>query len=276
MDICTFWYGPRLREVDQICLASMVMTGQRVKLFAYAPIENVPAGVELHDANTILPERAFKRLDPGYPTFRSSRTIVQFSDIFRIMLMKHQQGLWLDTDVFLLKQFHPDPEKPYLARENQYRVGVSALYFPHDHPIIGEFEAYMSATYPLPRWLGFRRGKLRPLYYRAIGKEVTPASIGITVFGNDGISRLARKYGVFKNAAPRENFYYWVGKDATRIYDPAYGLEPLDHPDFIGFHVHKKHKAVVSLQPGSFYMWMRDRVRPLLERNDNIELSKAS
>jgi hypothetical protein len=265
-----------LREVDQICLASMVMTGQRVKLFAYAPIENVPAGVELHDANTILPERAFKRLDPGYPTFRSSRTIVQFSDIFRIMLMKHQQGVWLDTDVFLLKQFHPDPEKPYLARENQYRVGVSALYFPHDHPIIGEFEAYMSATYPLPRWLGFRRGTLRPLYYRAIGKEITPASIGITVFGNDGISRLARKYGVFKHAAPRENFYYWVGKDATRIYDPAYALEPLDHPDFIGFHVHKKHKAVVSLQPGSFYMWMRDRVRPLLERNDNIELSKAS
>ena len=102
MDICTFWYGPSLREVDQICLASMVMTGQRVKLFAYAPIENVPAGVELHDAHTILPERAFKRLDPGFPTLRSSTTIVQFSDIFRIMLMKHKQGVWLDTDVFLL------------------------------------------------------------------------------------------------------------------------------------------------------------------------------
>jgi len=275
MDICTFWYGPRLREVDRICLASMVMTGQRVKLFAYAPIENVPSGVELHDANAVLPESAFTRLDCDYPNFRSSRTIVQFSDIFRIMLMKHQQGVWLDTDVFLVKQFHPDPQKPYLARENRFRVGVSALYFPPEHPIIGEFEAYMGATYSLPRWLGVRRGTLRPLYYRAIGKEVTPASIGITVFGNDGISRLARKYGVFKNAAQQENFYYWVGKDATRIYDPAYGLEPLNHPDFIGFHVHKKHKEVVSLQPGSFYMWMRDQVKPLLEHNDNIELSKA-
>ncbi len=72
-----------------------------------------------------------------------------------------------------------------------------------------------------------------------IGKEITPASIGITVFGNDGISRLARKYGIFGSAAPRENFYYWVGKDAARIYDPSYGLEPMDHPDFIGFHIHK-------------------------------------
>ncbi len=202
MDICTFWYGSRLREVDCICLASMVMTGQSVKLFAYGPIENVPPGVELHDAGSILPETVFTGLDPAYPNFRSKRTIVQFSDIFRIMLMKYQQGVWLDTDVYLLKQFHPDPRKPYLARENRFRVGVSALYLPHDHPIIGEFEAYIAATYPLPRWLGLRRGKLRPLYYRLIGKEVTPASIGITVFGNDGISRLARKYGIFKNAAP--------------------------------------------------------------------------
>ena len=264
MDICTFWYGPSLRDVDRICLASMVMTGQRVKLFSYAPIDNVPEGVEMHDASTILSEQVFKRLDPNYPNLRSRTTIVQFSDIFRIMLMKHRQGVWLDTDVYVLKQFHPDPTKPYLARENHFRVGVSALYLPHDHPIIREFEDYVASSDPLPRWLGVRRGKLRPLYYRLTGKEVTPAAIGITIFGNDGISRLARKYGIFKNAAPQENFYYWVGKEATRIYDPIYGIEPTKHPDFIGFHIHKKHKEVVSMQPGSFYMWAIDRVRPML------------
>lgn len=260
MDICTFWYGPRLREVDRICLASMVMTGQKVKLFAYDPIENVPDGVELHDASRILPRSAFKRLDPSYPNFKDRITIVQFSDIFRIMLMKHRQGVWLDTDVYLVKQFRPDPTKPYLARENRSRVGVSALYFPHDHPIIGEFEAYMRGTDPLPDWLGIRRGRLRPFYYRLTGKEITPAAIGITVFGNDGISRLARKYSIFKDAAPQENFYYWVGKEATRIYDPAYGLEPLNHPDFIGFHIHKKHPQVVRLEQGSFYQWAIDRL----------------
>lgn len=265
MDICTFWHGPRLRDVDRICLASMVMTGQRVKLFSYAPVENVPAGVELHDAEAILPEAAFKRLDPDYPNLKTRRTIVQFSDIFRIMLMKHKQGVWLDTDVYLLKQFHPNPDQPYFARENFFRVGVSALYFPADHPIIGEFEDYMAGDYPLPRWLGFRRGFLRPLFYRLTGKPVTPAAMGITVFGNDGISRLVKKYGIFKDAAPQKNFYYWVGKDATRIYDPAYGIEWKNDPDVIGFHIHKKHKEVVSLQPGSFYMWAIDQTRPLLD-----------
>lgn len=265
MDICTFWHGPLLREVDYICLASMVMTGQRVKLFAYAPVKNLPVGVELHDAEAILPEATFKRLDPNYPNLKTRRTIVQFSDLFRIMLMKHQQGVWLDTDVYLLKQFHPDPTVPYLARENHFRVGVSALYLPPDNPIIKEFEDYIAASYPLPRWLGIHRGKLRPFYYRMIGKEITPAAIGITVFGNDGISRLARKYGIFRNAAPQQNFYYWVGREASRIYDTQYGLEPINHPDFIGFHIHKKHKEVVSFQPGSFYVWAIERVGPLLD-----------
>ncbi len=276
MDICTFWYGPRLREVDRICLASMVMTGQRVKLFAYAPVENLPAGVELHDARAILPEETFKRLDPNYPDFRTWRTVVQFSDLFRIMLMKHQQGVWLDTDVYLFKPFHPDPTVPYLARENYFRVGVSALYLPPDNPIIKEFEDYIVASYPLPRWLGIRRGLLRPLWYRLTGQEVTPAAMGITVFGNDGISRLAKKYGFFKSAAPQENFYYWVGKHAARIYNPRYGLEPMQHPDFIGFHIHQKHKDVVSFQPGSFYVWAVERVTPVVDSiNDDHEAHES-
>ena len=267
MDICTFWHGARLRDVDRICLASMIMTGQRVKLFAYAPIENVPEGVELHDAETILPQAAFRRLDPAYPDLENKLTIVQFSDIFRIMLMKHRQGVWLDTDVFLLKQFHPDPARPYFARENRFRVGVSALYFPPDHPVIAEFDNYMAGDYPLPRWLGIRRGLLRPFWYRLTGQPVTPASIGITIFGNDGISRLAKKYGIFKNAAPQKNFYYWVGKQATRIYDPAYGVEWKNDPCVIGFHIHKKHKRVVSIQPGSFYTWAIEQTHLLLEGN---------
>ncbi|PRD42211.1 hypothetical protein C5748_17260 [Phyllobacterium phragmitis] len=260
MDICTFWYGVSLREVDRICLASMVATGQRVKLFSYDVIGDVPEGVELHDAEPILPRRIFCRLDPNFPGFKPSRTIVQFSDLFRIMLMKHRQGVWLDTDVYLLKQFHPAPDRPYFARENRSRVGVSALYLPPDNPIIGEFELYIEGTCVLPSWLGVRRGILRPTWFRMMGQEVTPSKIGITVFGNDGISRLAKKYGFFQNAAPKENFYYWTGKEALRIFDPAYGLEPTHHPNCIGFHIHKKHPSVLVAREGSFYDWAVKRV----------------
>ncbi|RZS88433.1 hypothetical protein [Phyllobacterium myrsinacearum] len=265
MDICTFWYGPRLREVDRVCLASMVMTGQRVKLYAFDEIANLPKGIEICDAAPILDKKYLRRIDPDFPDIENPGHVVsQFSDLFRVTLMKKQQGLWLDTDIYLMKQFHPATDKPYLARENHFRLGVSAMYLPPDNPVIGEFDAYMEGTVVVPPWLGFRRRVMRPAWFRMTGQKVTPATIGITAFANDGISRMAKRYGFFKDAAPKENFYYWTARDALRIFDPAYGLEPLDHPDFIGFHVHKKDPTNQPLVPGSFYHWAANRVADYL------------
>lgn len=260
MDICTFWYGDALRPVDRLCLSSMVMTGQRVKLFSYGAVKNIPEGVELCDAEPILPLSVLYQLDPKFPDYKPSRTIVQFSDIFRVMLMKHKQGVWLDTDVYLVKPFHPSKDDVWLARENHFRVGVSALYLPADNPIIGAFEDYLAKGHAVPEWLGFRRRVIMPLRLKMKGETVLPGKLGITIFGNDGISRLAKRFGFFNNAKPKETFYYWTGRDAERIFDPAFGLEPLNSPDFVGFHIHKKAKTVEEPQEGSFYDWAVKRI----------------
>ena len=264
MDICTFWYGPSLRLVDRICLASMVLAGHRVKLFSYGKIDNVPIGVEVCDAEQILPRSTFTRINRNFPDTSRGVSILQFSDLFRVMLMKYDQGAWLDTDVYLLKPFLPSRVEPYLARENLTRLGVSALYLPMGNPIISDFVAYIKGTEILPNWLGFHRRVIKPALARLNGKEVTTAMIGHTVFGNDGISRLARRHGFFRDAAPKESFYYWTGHDALRIFDPKYGLEPTRHKDFIGFHIHKKKPTDLPAEPGSFYHWAIERVQPLL------------
>jgi len=227
MDICTFWFGDRLRFIDRICLASQVMSGQRVKLYSYKPVENVPFGVEMCDAEPILPFTTLARLDPDFPHFKPSRTIVQLSDFFRIMLMKYEQGIWLDSDVYLIKPFMPDQ---------------------------GE------GANPVPPWLGFKKRRLRPFLLRMQGKPVQPNRLGITIFGNDGITRLAKHYHFFHQAKLKNHFYYWTGRKAERIFDPAFGLEPLEHPDFIGFHVHKKAQTQQKPQLGSLFEWMVRRV----------------
>jgi len=260
MDICTFWFGDKLRFIDQICLASHVMTGQRVKLYSYGPVAGVPAGVELCDGEPILPLATLKRLDPDFPHFKPSRSIVQLSDFFRIMLMKHRQGVWLDTDIYLVKPFVPDKNKIWLAQENRQRLGVSALYLPADNPIIEAFDAYLESGQMVPPWLGFKKRCWRPFLLRLRGQPVYPGRLGITVFGNDGISCLAKKYGFFSQAQSKQHFYYWTGRKAERIFDPAFGLEPLEHPDFIGFHVHKKAQTQQKPQLGSLFEWMVRRV----------------
>lgn len=260
MDICTFWFGDELRLVDRLCLSSMVMTGQHVKLFSHKPVKNVPKGVELCDAEPILPLSVLYQLDAKFPDYKPNRTIVQFSDIFRVMLMKYQQGVWLDTDVYLVKPFQPDENKVWLASENRNRVGVSALYFQPNNPIINAFENYLEKKDPVPEWLGFKRRVWTPLRLRLNNEEVLPGKLGITIFGNDGISRLAKRYGFFNEAMPKETFYYWTGRNAERIFDPAYGLEPLNDERFIGFHIHKKAKTVNIPQKGSFYDWAVNRI----------------
>ena len=260
MDICTFWYGDRLRPIDWLCLSSMVKTGQHVKLYSHGNVMNVPEGVELLEAEPILPLSTLYRIDPAFPDFKPIRTIVQLSDLFRVRLMKNQAGVWLDTDVYLVKQFHPEEGKVWLARENRSRVGVSALYLPADNPIIKEYDDYLESGKMVPNWLCFHRGIWLPWRLKRQKLPVVPGRLGITVFGNDGISRLAKRYGFFKDAKEKETFYYWTGRDTERIFDPAYGLEPLNDPRFIGFHVHKKERTADPIKEGSFYDWATKRI----------------
>ncbi|BCJ90739.1 hypothetical protein IZ6_14740 [Terrihabitans soli] len=238
----------------------MLHAGHTVRLFSYGPVPDAPKGVILEDARDVLPENLLSLVDRGV------WTVGQLSDFFRVMLMRDGRGIWLDTDIYLLKPFIPDPAKPFLAWEDGHRLGVSALYFPRDCPVIGEFERhledFLAGRALLPNWLGFRRRVLRPLWFRALGKELTPSQAGITIYANDGITRLAQRHSFIDQAAPKETFYYWNGKACLRLYDPAFGRELLDHPGVIGIHFARKSSALVDAKPasGSFYDWAVSRL----------------
>lgn len=266
MDICAFWYGGSLRTVDKICLGSMVMaaqhTGQQVKLYSYEELKDVPEGVVSCDASKILSKELIKRVNPYYPTIENINniTLAQFSDLFRIMLMKKQKGLWLDTDLYLYKAFRPDVNKIWLAQENRKRLGVSVMYIPQDNPIIDEFSNYIASDDILPKWLGVKRRYVKPLLLKIQNKAIIPPYVGITVFGNDGISRLARKYNFFSQAKNKNMFYYWTARKSANIYKTEYGLAPLEDKHFMGFHIHRKKFSCEIPISGSFYHWAVKRV----------------
>jgi hypothetical protein len=264
MDICTYWMGGDLRLVDRMCLASMVMTGPRVRLYTHGEVNNAPAGVEICDAEPVLPRTAFLRVNPRYPIIENHLSILQFSDLFRIALMRQSKGFWLDTDVYMFKPFAPDPANFYLAHEGKGRLGVSAMYFPADNPVVAEFCEWLDGDAAIPPWLGFRRGVLRPFLYRLRGKPFTCLEAGITIFGNDGISRLARKHGYFDKAAPKSDFYLWTGREVDRFYEPGSDTAFFGQPGVIGFHVHRKGRASAPPLPGSAFEQALARVRHLL------------
>lgn len=263
MDICSFWYEGKLRSVDRICLASMVLATHNsndiVKLYSYGKIEDVPEGVVLCDANEILDKGLLQRINPYYPLM-SAVSLAQFSDLFRIMLMKQQKGLWLDTDLYLYEHFSPLLDKIWLARENFYRLGVSVMYIPANNPIISEYENYLESKAILPKWLGFKRRYIKPLFLKIKKQPIIAPKIGITIFGNDGISRLAKKYGLFSQAQAKNTFYFWTGSKSANIYNSSYGLAPLYDKVFKGFHIHRKELSSKIPTPNCFYDWAVKRV----------------
>jgi glycosyltransferase involved in cell wall biosynthesis len=80
---------------------SMVLAGHRVKLWSYTPSRLqgvVHGGIEICDAAEVMPRPLFERV-----VARSE--IRFFSDLFRYAVLYEHGGLWLDTDVVLLRPF---------------------------------------------------------------------------------------------------------------------------------------------------------------------------
>lgn len=106
--IQSLWIGPALSAMERLSLASFVANGHRVHLYSYEPVGGVPDGVELRDANTILPRsRIFRYADHD--------TVSGFSNFFRYKLLLDRGGWWVDTDVVCLKPFDFEGEHVFAS-----------------------------------------------------------------------------------------------------------------------------------------------------------------
>jgi hypothetical protein len=81
--------------------ASMRAAGHPVRVWSYAPGKLdflIPHGVEVRDAGDVMPRALFERIVGG-------SEIRYFSDIFRYAVLYEYGGLWMDSDVILLRPF---------------------------------------------------------------------------------------------------------------------------------------------------------------------------
>lgn len=80
---------------------SMRAAGHPVRVWSYSPQKLeflVPHGIEVRNADDVMPHALFERIVAG-------SEIRYFSDIFRYALLYEHGGLWMDSDVILLRPF---------------------------------------------------------------------------------------------------------------------------------------------------------------------------
>ena len=114
----SLWIGQSLSALELLTLHSFVRHGYNFCLWLYQPLTNVlPEGVELMDANEIIPkDRIFKKKEDD-PSFKVGKgSYGTFSDIFRYKLLYDKGGIWTDMDITCLKPYVFD--NPYFFRKH--------------------------------------------------------------------------------------------------------------------------------------------------------------
>ena len=259
--ISTLWIDGPLRLVDQVCLASMVANHMNVTLYTYGTVDNVPEGIRVANGEDILSLELINRLVPVAKSC-STLPIQQFSDFFRIECQRKGLGMWLDSDILLFRNFSYNTNKMYFAKDNLVRLGFSAIYLQKTNPICKDYRYLRSESDLIPHWLGFKRRIIKPLIFRLQGRKFSNSDLGITIYGNDGFTRLVNRYNYFKYAKPKKWLYHLSGKNNYKAFMNYNFFEMLEDEECIGLHLHKKDLASSSAVPGSLWEWALNKYGP--------------
>ena len=75
-EVGALWIGGSLSWMEQLCLKSFVDRGQRITLFSYEDIPNVPSGVIRRDGREVLDTDNFLK-------YEKKDSFALFADLFR-------------------------------------------------------------------------------------------------------------------------------------------------------------------------------------------------
>lgn len=93
-EVGTLWIGGPLSWLEQLCLKSFVDQGQKITLFSYEDIPNVPDGVVRRDGRDIIDTDDFIK-------YELKNSFALFADWFRLHMIHKCPGMiWVDTDVY--------------------------------------------------------------------------------------------------------------------------------------------------------------------------------
>ena len=245
------WIGDRLSFLEQLSLKSFLSQGYHVKLYHYSPVEGVPDGVELADANEILSARNHLRE-------KWSGSVALYSDIFRFHMMKKcKHTIWVDLDVYCFKQFNMEKGKGefLFGLENFWNlIGSSVMLLPQDSETLARLLDFTSDEYAIPTWYGERyTRKLKKA--RDQGKPVHVSSQPWGVWGPDALTHFLRETGEITYALPLECMYPLTLKPEFHPHLNEHGdfkfnrvsFRPLLSPDYDTSHLITKNTYCIHL-----------------------------
>ncbi len=216
--IAALWMEGSLSFLEQLCLKSFVDAGHHVKLYHYGPLQNVPDGIELADANDIVPRSETL-------THKRSGSPAPQADLFRYrMLAKCDHTIWADTDAYCMKRFET-PNGHFYGWESDTHINMGVLGMPKDSETLGELLEFTKDEYAIPVWYG--DDYTRELEEaRDAGNPVHISEQPWAVWGPHAFTHFLHKTGEAKYALPQDRLYPFTFKDRRMMLKRNFDITP--------------------------------------------------
>lgn len=179
--IHALWIGDTLGKLSAACLSSFVQQGHQVCLHAYTPISDVPSGINICDANLIIPkEKIIKHKATG--------SYALFSDIFRYELLNRtDNGIYVDCDVYCLKPITIPNHGYLLGYEDDTKINGAILALPKESELLHALLKSAYDPYFVPPWYKSRKQKILKIR-KQFGFSRHVANMPWGVIGPDAIT----------------------------------------------------------------------------------------
>ncbi|MFC2968723.1 hypothetical protein [Acidimangrovimonas pyrenivorans] len=200
-EVGTLWIGGALSWLEQLCLKSFVDAGQRITLFSYHDIPNVPEGVIRRDGREIIETEDFLK-------YEKKDSFALFADLFRLHMLRQCPGMiWVDTDVYCLRPMAYDSDYVFGHElPDSDRINNAVLGLPADSAVLADMLDFTADPFAVPP---FVKPRLRAEYEAAAlaGQPVHVSAQQWGVWGPMMLTHFIRAHGLTDRAQPLDAFY---------------------------------------------------------------------
>jgi len=246
LPVCNaLWIGQTLGPTERACLLSFAEAGHRVDLYVYEELADVPHGVNVVDAATLLPRDKIIR-------HTSTGSYSLFSNRFRYALMKAGLGLWIDCDLLCLK---PVLDSPFtFGRQDDRLINGAILKLPHDHPVLDDLIEPFETRKWIPPWTRLHHWVRHWIRHR-LDAEFGIQDMAWGTSGPAALTYFLGRHGLAGKAQPPDVFYPIGWREVAMLVSPDQApLIARITAQTLCIHLwhHSLNSRDVTAEPGSF------------------------
>ncbi len=228
-EIASYWMGPRLSFLEQLCLKSFADLGHPTSIYTYEPLEGVPENVTIKDGRDILPQEIFD-------DFKARGHAAVFSDKFRLHMIVKTGAIWVDCDAYAWQKF---PELDYIfAGDVPTRLATGVLVLPKDSEGLREYIDFVQSPYPkFPENWPFQNRADRQKSFLLSQQNAHICDMPMWSWGPVALTYFLKKSGEIDKQLPKESLYPLEGFSINQVFRRQMAIKRQIPDDCLSVHL---------------------------------------